>query len=68
MLNEEQKRRDQARQLIYECLTTHNEEVLVELICSLEEDYIDIARLSTYGEYNPTWTHQDTLNYLTYHT
>ena len=47
---------------------SHNEEILVNLIFYLEKDYIDVARLGTLDAYDATWTHEDVLNYMTYHT
>ena len=68
MSAEESKGRnaEDIRLLVYECIASHNEEVLVQLIWRLEQDYIDIARLSTYDEYERNWTHAKVINYLTY--
>jgi len=54
--------------LVFECIATHNELILVELITRLESEYVDIARLSTMGKYTTDWTHEDVLNYITYET
>ena len=59
---------DETQDLVYEYIATHNEEVLIELINSLKKEYIDLAKLSTFGEYQKEWTHEDVLNYVTYHT
>ena len=59
---------DETQDLVYECIATHNEEVLIELINSLKKEYIDLAKLSTFGEYQKECTHEDVLNYVTYHT
>ena len=59
---------DETQDLVYECIATHNEEVLIELINSLKKEYIDLAKLSTFGEYQKEWTHEDVLNFVTYHT
>ena len=56
------------RDLVYECIGTHNEEVLVQLIYRLEQDYIDIAKLASMGDYKASWTHQEILDYMTYFT
>lgn len=56
---------DLIRELVEECFLTHNEEVLVKMIYNLEKDYREIAVLSTFGEYNDGWTHQQLLNYVT---
>lgn len=60
--------REDIRDLVYECINTNNELILVELIYRLEQEYIDVARLSTYGDYKQSWTHQEVLNYITYNT
>lgn len=54
--------------LVYECIATHNEIILIELIRNLEKEYIDLASLSTFGEYKTHWSHNDVMNYVTYHT
>mgnify|MGYP003113677260 FL=1 len=56
------------RTLVYECMLTHNEEIVIELIARLEKQYIDVSRLATLGEYNEGWSHEDVLNYMTYET
>ena len=55
-------------QLVYDCISTNNEIILVELIERLQEEYIELAQLSSYGEYKTSWSHLDLLNYLTYNT
>lgn len=60
--------RETIRNLVIECIATHNEEILIELIYRLQKEYIDIANLSSYGEYKPYWTHDQLLNYITYET
>tara|TARA_A100001201_G_scaffold109236_2_gene93429 strand:+ start:599 stop:787 length:189 start_codon:yes stop_codon:yes gene_type:complete len=61
--------RDETQDLVYECIATHNEEVLIELIKNLKKQYTELAKLSTFGEYKEEeWTHEDVLNYVTYHT
>ena len=60
---------DETQDLVYECIATHNEEVLVQLINSLKKQYNELAKLSTFGEYKQEeWSHEDVLNYVTYHT
>ena len=60
--------RADSEELVYECIATHNEMVLVQLIDTLRREYDDLAKLSTFGEYKTRWTHEDVLNYVTYHT
>lgn len=59
---------DILRELIQDCIITHNEEVLVNLIYNLENEYKEVAKLSTLGEYNDSWTHEQVLNYITQET
>ena len=54
--------------LVFECIATHNELILVELITRLEAEYVEIANLSTLGKYQTGWTHEEVLNYMTYET
>lgn len=63
-----QSTREDIRDLVEQCIMTHNEEVLVNLIYYLEKEYIEVARLASYDAYSASWTHEDVLNYLTYHT
>lgn len=56
---------DSIREVVLEAISTHNEEFLVELIYKLQEEYNDIAKLSTMGEHKNTWTHKKTLDYIT---
>lgn len=59
---------DTIRDLVNQCIMSHNEEVLVNLIMRLEKDYIEIARLTTMGDYKASWTHREVLDYITYYT
>lgn len=52
--------------LVYECISTHNEIILIDLITKLEKNYMDLAKLATLGEYKTHWTHEDIMNYVTY--
>lgn len=56
---------DILRELIQDCIITHNEEVLINLIYNLENEYKEIATLITFGEYDENWTHEKLLNYIT---
>jgi len=53
------------RDIVLEAIRTHNEEFLVDLIYKLQEEYYDIAKLSTLGEHEHSWTHKKTLDYIT---
>jgi hypothetical protein len=41
-------------------------EFLATLLAKLQQDYEEIAMLSTDGNYQPNWTHKQVLDYLTY--
>ncbi|NDG28618.1 hypothetical protein EB118_00745 [bacterium] len=56
------------RKLVNDCIISHNEEVIIQLILKLELEYKEIAELSTFGEYTSTWTHQQVLRYITEET
>lgn len=56
------------REVVIEAINTHNEEFLVELIYQLQEQYYEIAKLSTMGEHENSWTHKKTLDYITKET
>tara|TARA_B100000073_G_C23569649_1_gene507557 strand:+ start:384 stop:611 length:228 start_codon:yes stop_codon:yes gene_type:complete len=64
----EGRNQDAVRELVYECILTHNEEILISLLVRLEKEYIDIAKVATFGKYHPDWSHEETLNYITYET
>jgi hypothetical protein len=56
------------RDLILECISTNNLEVIVELIHKLEIEYNEIANLATLGEYDVSWGHLKTIDYITKET
>jgi hypothetical protein len=66
--NKIESTREDIYTLVNECIVTHNEAILVELIYRLEKEYVDIASLSTMGEYKGGWTHEEVLNYITLNT
>lgn len=53
-------------ELIEECMHNNRLEFLAELIIRLEGEYIEIARIATDDNYQPSWTHLQVLDYLTY--
>lgn len=57
---------DDMIQLINECIKNNNIIFLAKLICKLQKDYEELAKLSTDGTYQPSWTHKNVLDYLTY--
>ena len=66
--NKSESSREDISELVHECVLTHNEIILIELIYRLEKEYVELSELATLGEYKRTWSHQDVLNYMTYHT
>ena len=45
--NKIESSRDDIRDLVEECILTHNELILVELIYRLEKEYVEVSELST---------------------
>lgn len=52
--------------VINECIKNNKIEFLANIICKLQNEYKEVCELSTDGEFQPTWTHQQVLDYLTY--
>lgn len=65
MTNDDIYRLDSIRRLMGDSISSHNEEVIVNLIFKLEKEYVELAELSTMGEYKRNWTHQQVLDYVT---
>lgn len=65
-MEENKKDIEEMLQLINECIKNHNLTFVATLICKLQKDYEDIARLSTDGKYQPSWTHKQVIDYITY--
>lgn len=59
------ERQNAIETLVADCLIAHQETIIVKLIVQLEEDYKELATLSTMGEYKPSWTHKKVLDYIT---
>jgi hypothetical protein len=53
------------RELVNECIATHQEEFLINLIYKLKHEYHELARLSTFDSYKETWSHKKLLDFLT---
>ena len=62
------RREDAIEVLVSDCIIAHQEAIIVKLIAQLEEEYEELALLASMGEYKPTWTHRDLLDYITYET
>lgn len=58
--------KEEMRKLVEEALERNKIGFLVELICKLQDDYIDLARLATEDNYQASWTHRQVLDYITY--
>lgn len=65
MSNDDYYRLDAIRKLLSDSIYSHNEEVIVNLIFKLEKEYVELAQLSTLGEYRRDWTHPQVLDYIT---
>lgn len=59
---------DSLREVVYECINTNNIEFLVKLLHTMQEEYNEIAQLSTFGEYKSSWSHKRVLDYITKET
>jgi hypothetical protein len=51
--------------LLRKCVKEEETEIIVKLILKLQKDYIELAFLSTDGQYKEHWTHKKVLDYLT---
>lgn len=56
---------DAIREFVHDCIATHNEEVLIDLIARQQQDYSELATLSTFGQYQKNWSHKKVLDYIT---
>lgn len=65
-MEENKKDIEEMTQVVKECIKNNKLIFLATLICKLQKDYEDLAKLSTEGNYKPTWTHKEVLDYLTY--
>ena len=61
-------RESQVERLITDCIIAHQEYILVKLILELENEYKELAKLATMGEYKDGWTHKQVLDYITFET
>lgn len=53
-------------QLINECVKNDQVEFFAGIVCKLQREYKEVCELSTDGDFQSTWTHQQVLDYLTY--
>ena len=52
--------------VVKDCVAKDKLEFLATILCNLQKEYQEVCKLSTDGEYNPTWTHKQVLDHLTY--
>jgi len=50
--------------LVMDCIWAHQEAIIVKLIAQLEEDYAELAKIVTMGEYKASWTHKRLIDYI----
>jgi hypothetical protein len=53
------------KSMVDECVKKGQTGFLSKLILKLQKDYIELAHLSSDGQYEDTWTHKNLLDYLT---
>ena len=58
--------KESIKKLIEECVKFHKIDFLVSLIFKLQNEYVDIAKLATDGNYQENWTHKQVLDFITY--
>lgn len=66
--NKSESNLENIRELVNDCIFTNNIELIVELIHHLQTEYVEIAQVATLGEYQPEWTHHQTMTYITFET
>jgi|LauGreSBDMM110SN_4_FD.fasta_scaffold23828_5 hypothetical protein len=65
-MEENKQKVDDVLKIINECIRTNKLDFIANLIVTLQNDYTDLAKLTTDDNYQPNWTHKQTLDYLTY--
>lgn len=54
------------KKLVIECIKNDKILFLSNMIHTLQKNYIELAELSTNGNYHPGWSHIKVLDYITY--
>ena len=54
------------KKLIDECIKSQRLDFLANLINTLQNNYIELAKLSTDGSYHEGWSHSKVIDYITY--
>jgi hypothetical protein len=52
--------------LVEECLNNNKIDFLTNLVFTLQQNYTELAELTTDGNYHQGWTHTMVLDYITY--
>lgn len=52
--------------VVEDCVHKGKIELLAQILLKLQTEYREVCELSTDGDYQITWTHQEVLDYLTY--
>ena len=52
--------------VIDECIKSNKLEFLATLIVKLQNEYYEVAYVATNGEFQPSWTHTQLLDHITY--
>jgi hypothetical protein len=52
--------------IVEDCVKNNKLEFLASVLFKLQREYKEVCELSTDGDYQVTWTHQQVLDYLTY--
>jgi hypothetical protein len=52
--------------VVEDCVHKNKIELLAQILLQLQTEYREVCELSTDGDYQITWTHQEVLDYLTY--
>lgn len=59
-------KQESIEKLVADCYIAHQETIIVELIARLQEEYTELAKIITAGEYDEKWTHNQLLDFITY--
>lgn len=57
---------DKIKELVDECVKNDRNDFLANIIFVLQQNYQEIAKLTTDGAYHEGWSHQQVIDYITY--
>lgn len=60
------KHLEDIKELVVECVKNNKVDFLSNLIYTLQQNYIELAQLSTDDNYNESWTHIKTIDFITH--